>query len=48
MQYTEQLSLRVSEDTRKKLEQRAKREQRSLTQMARVILERALRQEKTR
>jgi len=41
-----QLAVRLSAETRRKLEQRAEKEGRPVTQMARVILERALRMEK--
>jgi len=42
----EQLVIRISAETRRKLEQRAEKEDRTVSQMARVILERALRKEK--
>jgi len=44
----EQLAIRLSTETRQKLEQRAERESRPVTQMARVIIEAALRKEKVK
>ena len=46
MKYDKQLAIRMTKETRDKLEQRAERESRPVTQMARVIIENALKKEK--
>lgn len=46
MKMEAQLAIRMSAEMREKLEARAQREGRPVTQMARVIIERALRKEK--
>ena len=45
-EFNTQLVIRMKDETRKKLEQRAEKEGRKTTQMARVIIERALQREK--
>jgi predicted DNA-binding protein len=46
--YESQLPIRVSIETRKKLDARAKREGRTTSAMARLIVERALRKEEVK